>query len=154
MSTRDIIIRGIIVGLLADAVKLLANYIAFSINLTEVVFWQLVSANFLPEEFLLTPAALFIGGVADLTITSFLGILFVTFVVYLGKEHLWTKGIGFGMLMWVVLFGTILGPQIEAKIPQDPAGVIVTIVAHFVFGLGLALFTLLIDPKRAEHDAA
>ena len=45
------------------------------------------------------------------------------------------------MLVWVGLLGSVLGPSIEAKLPQNPSGIFVTIAAHLAFGIALAVFT-------------
>lgn len=45
------------------------------------------------------------------------------------------------MVTWVGFQGTILGPSIESKLPQNPSGVFVTIAAHVFFGIALAVFT-------------
>lgn len=106
-----------------------------------MVFWQIVATRFLSKEYLSTPAAYFIGGVADLTITAVLGIVFVLIIYFFGKDYIWIKGIGYAMFLWVSLFGTILGQSVQEKIPQQTSGILVTIIAHFVYGLGFALFT-------------
>lgn len=135
------ILTGVLIGLLADAIKLGVNYLAFVLGFTDVVFWQLVATNMVPQEHILTTAAVIIGAVADLTVTGLLGVLFLYFIKFSGLDFLFLKGIGFAMLVWVGLLGTILGPSIEAKLPQVPSGIFVTIVAHFVFGVALAVFT-------------
>ncbi len=85
--------------------------------------------------------AYFIGGVADLTATATLGVAFLYLIRYIGSDYLWLKGIGFGMLVWAGLFGTFLGQIAADKLPQEPSGILVTIAAHFTFGLALAFFT-------------
>ncbi len=55
---------------------------------------------------------------------------------------------GFGLVVWVSLFGTLLGPTVEEKLPQDPNGVVVTLIAHIVFGLALAFFTKVLDQDK------
>lgn len=46
----------------------------------------------------------------------------------------------FALLAWVGVMGVILGPSIEAKLPQGLDGV-VTIIAHLSFVVVLAIFT-------------
>lgn len=135
------ILTGVLIGLLADAVKLGTNYLAFLLGFTEVVFWQIAASNILPEQYLGTASAIVIGAVADLTVTGLLGVLFLYFIQFTGFDFLFLKGIGFGMLVWVGLMGVVIGPSLEDKLPQTPSGIFVTIVAHFAFGVSLAVFT-------------
>ncbi|MBS4032579.1 MAG: hypothetical protein KGZ63_14330 [Clostridiales bacterium] len=141
---KDKIILGILVGLLADAVKLTFNFIGFRLNFTPVVFWQLISALFLEKEDVFTPAGILIGGIADIIVAGFLGVIFIYVIYFTGKENLWIKGIGFGLLVWVSLFGLLLGQLVHDKVPLEPSGILITIAAHFLYGLSLAVFTKLL----------
>lgn len=141
MIIKDKVISGVIVGLLADTVKLFINYILYLFKLTPVVFWQIAATRFLDKEDIYKPIAYFIGGVADITVSALLGIVFVYMIYIVGSKYLLLKGIGFGLLVWVSIFGTLLGESVKGKIPQEPAGIIVTIIAHFFFGVSLAFFT-------------
>lgn len=144
---KDKIVAGATIGLLADVVKLTVNYLSFKLDYTTVVFWQIIAALFLTRDDLNSPVALLIGGVADLVMTMFLGIIFMYLIYFTGKDTLWIKGIGFAMLVWVILFGVVLEQLITDKIPPEPLGIITTIVAHFFFGLSLAIFTKLLVGK-------
>lgn len=134
-------IVGIMVGLLADSIKLTSNYIMYKIGLTKVVFWQIVATRFLEQKDLYKPAALIIGAVADITVSSVFGIVFVFFLNFIGQKFLYIKGIGYGLFIWVSVFGTLLGQSVQDKLSQEPSGIMVTIVAHFLFGLSMAFFS-------------
>ena len=145
---KDKIIIGAIIGLLADALKLTTNYIFFTFGFTKVVFWQIVATRFLKKEYLHHKSAYLIGAIADMAVSSLLGVVFVYVIYLFGSKNLWTKGLGFGLVVWVSLFGTLLGQTVEDKLPQEPTGLVVTIVAHIVFGLALALFTKVLDQNK------
>jgi hypothetical protein len=138
---KDRVMAGAIIGLLANAVKLTFNFSAFLLGFTPVVFWQLVAAQFLAREDLYKPAAYIIGGTADLAITALLGATFVYFIYYFGDEYLYFKGLGFGLVVWAALFGSLFAARIQDKIHPEPAGILVTLIAHSLFGLSLAFFT-------------
>lgn len=138
---KDLVFQGALVGIAADFIKLAANYLAYLMNFTPVVFWQLTATRFLERKDLFKPIAYLIGGVADVTFSAILGVMFVYFVYFFGAKHLWIKGLGFGLSVWALVFGTLLGQSVEAKLPQNPTGIIVTIVAHIFFGLTLTLAT-------------
>jgi len=149
---RDKILVGAAIGLLSDALKLIVNYISYLLGFTNVVFWQITATRFLTKGDLFVPLAYVVGAVADIVVASALGVVFFLLVDRYGnRKYLWLKGIGFSMIVWVVLFGTLLGQSVERKLPQDVLGIMVTIVAHFVFGLGLAFFTWLYYALRAEE---
>jgi hypothetical protein len=141
---KDKIIIGLLIGLLADAVKLTFNFLSFKLNFTSAVFWQLISATVLEKEDVFTPVGTLIGAAADIIVTMFLGVIFIHLIYLTGKENLWLKGIGFAMLVWVNFFVVIQGLLLQGKIPPEPSGIIVTIAAHFLFGLSLAAFTILL----------
>lgn len=138
---KDKVLAGAIIGILANAVKLTFNYVAYLFGYTKVVFWQIVASRFLEKEDIFTPAAYLIGGAADFTVTAVLGIAFIYALDFIGKENLWLRGVGLGLATWVFLFGTLLGQADQNQIPQEPSGIMVTLVAHFVYGLGLFVFT-------------
>lgn len=147
---KDRVIAGAIIGLLADVIKLIINFIGYILNLTDAVFWQITATRFLEKKDLFKPVAYFIGGIADLTVTAGLGIVFVYLLHIVGRDFLWIKGIGYGMAVWVGIFGTLLGQTVQDKLPQTPTGIIVTIAAHFFFGLALAFFTWLLYRDKLD----
>ncbi len=148
---QDKVLAGVLIGLFADVVKLIINYLFYLFNFTNVVFWQITAARFLDRNDLFKPAAYFIGAIADLTVTVTLGIVFVYVIYFTGKNYLWMKGVGFGLVVWVGLFGTLLGQAVQAKLPQAPSGIMVTIAAHLVFGLGLAGFARMLYSDGNEE---
>ncbi|MGI6679247.1 MAG: hypothetical protein ACOX2Q_09390 [Dehalobacterium sp.] len=153
----DKIFAGVIIGVLADIVKLTFNYLGYLLGWSNVVFWQIVATRFLPKEDLFTPYAYLIGGIADLVMTASIAIVFLYALDFLGKENLWLKGPGLGLFLWVVVFGTLLGQSVENKLHQDSLGILVTLVAHLIYGVAIALFTELYykilekQGEAAEH---
>ena len=137
-------ILGMLIGLLADAVMPTFNYIAFKLNLTPIVFWQNIAALFFEKKDLFNAVSILAGGLFDLTVTMFLGIIFIYYINFVGKEHLWIKGIIFGMMAMVILFGLILTQLVKDTIPPEPLVVLLTIFAHFIYGLSLVAFTRLL----------
>lgn len=151
MMLRDMVVRGAVVGLLADIVKLILNYVAFQLGFTNVVFWQIAAARLLQKGQLQSPAALFVGAVVDLTTAAALGTVFLWVVDNVfGRRVMLFKGIAFGLLTWLSLLGS-LGSTLEQKLPQSLSGIIVTIFAHAAFGLALAYFAQLIDVPEREN---
>ena len=70
-----------------------------------------------------------------------MGVLFLYLIKLTGLDFLFLKGVGLARLERVGLLGSVLGPSIEAKLPQNPSGIFVTIAAHLAFGIALAVFT-------------
>lgn len=135
---KDKIFAGAVIGVLSSMVKLMVNYLGYLFGFTKVVFWQITASRFLEKDDIFTPAAYLIGAVADFTVAASLGIAFLYVLSFIGKENLWLRGIGLALATWVFLFGTLLG---QTTLHQEPAGILVTLAAHFVFGIALALFT-------------
>lgn len=142
-------ILGILVGLLADGVKLTVNFLLFKLNLTSLVFWQLISLMLVEVKDVHMPLAIFIGAAADITVTSLLGILFIYFVYFTGKDYVWLKGIGFAMLTWVTLFGVLLAQLVNSDHSHNPTDIIVIILAHFSFGVAISFFTKILGKNIA-----
>ncbi|MHB1421308.1 MAG: DUF6789 family protein [Bacillota bacterium] len=147
---RDKIIPGAIVGISADVLKLLVNLLGHLLGFTPLVFWQLIATRFVAKEDLFKPSAYLIGGLADIIVTSMLGVVFIYFMHYFPK-HLWLKGIGFGLLVWVGLFGFLLGPSVKTATQLGPSAIMVTIAAHACFGLALAFFTRMMQNMQRAN---
>jgi len=135
---RDKVTIGIITGLLADAVKLSFNYLAFRLEFASVVFWQIAASRFLEKDELYKPIGYYVGAVTDITITSVMGILFIYFLHFTGRVNTWLKGAGFGLAIWVILLGTLF-VQSKTKLALDSSDIVVTSIAHLIYGLSLAL---------------
>jgi len=149
---KDKIMLGALIGIFSATFKLISIYAMYMLGWSNIVFWQIVAARFLEKNDLSKPAALFIGAVADLTISAVLGVIFVYFIYFFGRKYMFIKGIGFGLLIWATLLGTLLGQSVEGKLPQTPSGIIVTIIAHFIFGLSMAVFTKLLFKEDAASN--
>jgi len=145
---KDKILIGAIIGILADVLKLITNYTLYSFGFTKVVFWQIVASRFIEKEYLNHKLTYLIGAAADITVTSVLGIVFVYFVCLVGSKNLWIKGVGFGLVVWVSIFGIVMGQTLEDKLPHNPTSVVVTLIAHIIFGLALAFFTKVLDQDK------
>ena len=114
----------------------------YSLGWTSVIFWQIVAVRFIGEKDLSKPIALVIGGAADLVTSAALGVSFVLFILIFSRKFLFIKGLGYGLLIWAILFGAFLGQSVETDVP--PLGIIVTLIAHSIYGLSLGLFTVII----------
>lgn len=134
---KDKVIIGVSTGLLADAFKLTFNYLAFRLHFASVVFWQITATRFLEKKDLYKPIGYAVGAVTDLIITSIMGVLFIYFLHFTGRDYVWLKGIGFGLTIWVLLLGTLL-TQSQVKLNLVPSDIVVTFIAHFIYGLVLA----------------
>ena len=137
---QDKVVFGMTVGLLADGVKLLVNYLGYVLNFADKVFWQIVASRFLEKHLLHRPVAYLVGGIADLTVAGFLGVAFVYLLTFTGWRYIYIKGCGFAILVWVYLFGSLLSQSTHG--PLTPSALVVTALAHFVFGLALAFFAV------------
>lgn len=136
---KDKVVIGALTGLLADAVKLTFNYLAFRLGFASVVFWQIAASRILEAKQINQPIAYLVGGVSDLTVTAIIGVVFIYFLHFTGREYIWLKGAGFGLAIWVSLLGTVL-IQSQAKLNLTASDTIVTMLAHLAYGLALAFW--------------
>lgn len=148
---QDKVIYGSIVGLLANVVKLLSNYLGYLLNLTDVVFWQIAAARFLEKSDLHRPVAYLIGGLADLAVAASLGVAFIYLLSLTGWRFIYIKGSGFSILTWVILFGTLLSHTAQNTITLTATGIVVTAVAHLLFGNALAFFAIRFKNSRLQR---
>jgi len=107
---KDKILIGAVIGLLADALKLITNYILFTFGFTKVVFWQITAIRFIPKEDLYHKLTYLVGAVADMAVSSLLGVVFVYVIYLFGSKNLWIKGMGFGFLMGLMTLMNAFGP--------------------------------------------
>lgn len=135
---KDKVTIGIISGLLADAAKLVFNYLAFRLGFASVVFWQIAASRFLEKSDLYQPIAYLVGAITDLTVTAIIGALFIYFLHFTGRDYIWLKGAGFGLVIWVLVLGTLLS-QSRIKLALTSSDTVVTFIAHLIYGLTLAL---------------
>lgn len=148
---KDKILVGAIIGISSNVVKLFVNYLGYRLGFSNVVFWQIAASRFLEKDDLNSGAAYIIGGVADLTVSAALGVAFIYILEFIGKDNLWLRGIGLGLAIWVFLFGSLLG---QSAVSQEPSGILLTLVAHLVYGLALSLFTGLYLKKVNQDENA
>lgn len=151
---RDRLLAGALAGLLADAIKLGFNYLAYRLHFAGVVFWQIVATHFVGKDDLHHPLAYAIGAIADLTATALTGIAFLHLLQRIGWDHLWLKGVGFGLTVWVIFFGLLTSQAAMKSLPLTATNVMVTPIAHMLYGLALAFFArILYQPKAAPGRA-
>lgn len=151
MQVNDKVTRGALIGISANILKLVFNYICFLMGWTPVVFWQIVATRFLQKDELFKPVAYLVGGVADFTMSAILGVAFLFLLDYTSRKYRYLKGAGFGLTVWVGLLGTVLGQSVQEKLPVAASTVIVTLFAHLVFGLALAFFDLVFDRLKIRY---
>lgn len=152
---KDRIVAGAIIGVLADLVKLGFNYLAFRLGFAGAVFWRVVATEFVRASDLGVPLAVVIGAIADLTTSAVLGTIFLYLLEWAGDEYLWFKGAGFGLVVWVALFGLLVGKNAVMRLALTPANIMVTPIAHLLFGLALAFLAPILAgtgrPASAGH---
>ncbi|HEX2953546.1 MAG TPA: hypothetical protein VHR47_06140 [Bacillota bacterium] len=147
---KDKIIYGATIGILADIVKLAVNYLGYLLGYSKVVFWQMTASRFLVKNDLYKPIAYLIGGLADLTIAALIGVAFIYLLRITGRDYHYIKGAGFGLILWVVLFGTVLSQSIQAKLTLSATAILVTAVAHIIYGLALSFFAFWLYPENVK----
>lgn len=131
---------GVSIGILANVIRLLLDYILYYFGIARVLFWQIAALQFLPQEHIQEPLAMFIGAVADMTVAASLGVVFCYFLDYFGRKYTYLKGGCFGLLTWVLVFGIFIWINRENLIVFRPSCVLAIMISHLAFGLALTFF--------------
>ena len=147
---KDKVVLGLTIGLFADLVKLMTNYIGHLLKFTDVLFWQIAATRFLEKSDLNKPVAYLVGGFADLAVAALMGVIFIYLLYFTGRDYAYIKGVGFGIIVWVALFGTVLGQSVQNKLTLNSTAILVTAIAHLSFGAALAFFALKFSSNKSD----
>lgn len=82
---------------------------------------------------------------ADYSYSGFLGMLFVYFLHFTGKRYYLSKGIIFGIFIWLFSFGGLRSLTV-VKLQRVPPGDWITIfLLHLLFGLALGMASRILE---------
>lgn len=103
--------------------------------------WQNAAGLFMQEKQVQTALGTVGGLLADLAMGAILGVLFVLYLKLSRDKNIILKGWGFGMGLWLFLFGIVMHSLPSAKViaPKDAASAISDFIGHSIFGLILGL---------------
>lgn len=84
---------------------------------------------------------------AHLTVSALLGILFINFFRITGRDWVITKGIIFGVAVWMILSGVAV--HLLGLIPKKPSVslAMVVLTSHLIFGLVISISASILSNK-------
>lgn len=138
--SEDILLRGMICGLIAGLSKYIIDLILFSLRIINVGYWDfaaLVAFNRHPRNLI----ELISASILELTFCIFWGVVFSSLVSNLKTKHHIPFGIFYGSLIWFFIKAAILAFDITKMMPRDQTTIdpLVTWGLSMVFGLILAI---------------
>ncbi|NLX92036.1 MAG: hypothetical protein GXZ07_10740 [Firmicutes bacterium] len=135
---KDRIIHGIITGIIAGTPDTIINALEYRAGLTDVSYSQLGANVFLPTERINNKYARTTGLLANYAMLSISGILFTYLLSATGRDKALLKGIGFGILTWLTVYG--MGAKVGLKVkPRKPLAPLLSFFDHVIFGSLLGL---------------
>lgn len=138
IKIKDRIIHGMLTGIIAGIPDTIINELEYRAGLTDLSYSQIGANLFLPKNKFKNNKAWVLGMLANFTMLSASGILFTYFLSATGRDKAVMKGIGYGIISWLAIYGigTKVGLTVGSKKTSAP---LLSFVDHVIFGglLGL-----------------
>lgn len=136
---KDTPLFGACIGAAASLGKDLFSYLLSFFGLSGHYFWELAAGMFISLEVISEPSSVVIGLLANLIVGALLGILFLYLLKMTGVRFIITKGLLFGLFVWVAVYGVLRAWHITSVAKDRPVHVLFAVLAHLAFGLLLGL---------------
>lgn len=133
---QDRMIQGAVSGILAKAVYNVLEFPLWKVGIISHPVGHYIQSIFIqPEHHLFFGTA--IGFVADYVYATFLGVIFIYFLVFAGMRYAYVKGMLYGAFLWMASYGVLRSlPVVTFRqvIPQD---VLPQLILHIIYGWAL-----------------
>ncbi len=148
MKIRDQVIRGAVSGIIAGTPDTVLNALEYNAGLTDLTYGQMGASLFKPKDKAKKSNSQIVGYTANYIMLGISGIAFNYLLSRTGREYSLAKGLGFGLVSWISIYG--LGQKFGltpwAKKPGAP---LLSLVDHLIYGGLLGLITpILTNNKR------
>ncbi len=143
MKIKDPLVLGATVGIVANLVKFVGNEFNRKIlKISNVTYPEIAAGLFMAQKERKKPVGLFVGALADFAIGAMMGVPMVYILRYTGRDHATLKGLGFGNLAWVSLYGAV-GRMfgIKGLFPLNASTNLSAFINHGLYGITAALLT-------------
>jgi hypothetical protein len=134
---RDSAVTGIISGIIAGLtfqVFVWTFYVLGIADTTPSLLGTYVAVN--PGAEVTSFYAQTIGIVIHLTLSTFLGVIAVYMIHLMGNDYLWVKGIAFGAMAYLFIYGAIAKLIVPVQILQPNLATSgVFLIGHLIFGI-------------------
>ncbi len=143
---KDGLVAGGLAGIIGAALQQAYGLIAKAIVITDRAFIDFAEILVLSRIFT-GPLAFIVSSIAHLIVGLFLGVIFAYVIKLTSSNYYLLKGLGYGIVWWMLLmgFGTIFRLPVFSPIPPAPA--LSTLVGAAIYGLTTAYTLGILDKK-------
>ena len=135
---KDRITHGIVTGVIAGTPDFIINALEHRAGLTGSTYAQMGANVFLPKGKLNNKGAKAIGMLANYILVGTTGVAFSYLLSATGRDKAVLKGIGCGMISWVLVYG--MGTKVGLIVGnKKPSAHLFSLVDHVLFGSLLGL---------------
>ncbi|MBM7623360.1 hypothetical protein [Sporohalobacter salinus] len=127
-------------GVLCNLPKIILMGIFKYTGLIKYSFAQMSAGVFIREDALSNPFSLAIGVVSDFAVASLLGILLVYIMRITGKDYPISKGVLYGIMIHIVVYGVAKTLNITSVELLNPLANFIVLFPNIIFGIFNALF--------------
>ncbi|MBI2873448.1 MAG: hypothetical protein HYY09_00025 [Firmicutes bacterium] len=145
---------GGVAGLVGTIPQLILNFISVQIGFGEFYAFQVSASIFVVERMTLTPMGLIIGGFTWILTAAFFGAILARLIDLEGEDFWWIKGLLFGSVLFIVLFGILFNLGAGRIVPLDPQSKVSALAENALYGIVTAYFivrwgrTFLHEPSK------
>ncbi len=143
---KDRLVAGGLAGIIGAALQQAYGLTAKAIGITDRAFIDFAEILVLSRIFT-GPLAFIVSSIAHLIVGLFLGAIFVYVIKLTSSNYYLLKGLGYGVVWWMLLmgFGTIFRLPVFSPIP--PYAALSTLVGAAIYGLVTAYTLGILDKK-------
>ena len=147
LKIKDRILHGMITGIIAGTPDAIINALEYRAGLTDLKYGQMGANVFLPESKINDKKAKVLGILTNYTLIGASGTLFSYLLSATGRDKAVIKGIGYGILSWLAIYGmgAKVGLTVQTKKPLAP---LLSFIDHVLYGGLLGL----IAPKIGDDS--
>lgn len=131
----DIIIFGALAGILGNIPKTILGWLFSIFGWVRYTFCHIAAGYFVDAKFLDNPVSLAAGFITDYIVAAFLGTIMYYLLRKTGAEYAELKGIFFGGLLYVVVFGTFMSLNLTRASLLTPLPNLLMFFPHAVYGI-------------------